>query len=222
MAIDTNVPRSRRALLAGGIGGLAAFVASALGRPLPARAGTDGDVVLGATNRASATTIVEVGDLQGYPPAPMYPIGIYGRAGTPGLSAAGVYGWSYSGTGVVGHSVESSGVLGVSSAAVAVRASTETGIGLFGSATTGYALSTVGRIAFRKASGIVLLPVGQTSVTVSPGLDITSSTFAFLTPMGNLAGRDLWYTTDKTANTITIRISKAHIGGLWVSWLLLW
>lgn len=40
--------RSRRALLAGAIGAAAASVASALGRPTSVRAGTDGDIVLGA------------------------------------------------------------------------------------------------------------------------------------------------------------------------------
>jgi hypothetical protein len=222
MAIDTNVPRSRRALLAGGIGGLAAFVASTLGRPLPAQAGTDGDVVLGATNTASATTIVEVGDLQGYPDAPTYPIGVYGRAGTPGLAAAGVYGWSYTGYGVVGSSIEHDGVRGISPYGVGVRGFSTAGIGVIGGSTSGYALQTSGRLAFQKVSGIARLLVGRTSVTVSVGLDITSSSFVFLSPMANLAGRDLWYTTDKTANTITIRISKAHIGDLWVGWLMLW
>ena len=44
MAIDTNSPRSRRAMLGAGLGALAATVASAIGRPLAARA-TDGDIV---------------------------------------------------------------------------------------------------------------------------------------------------------------------------------
>jgi hypothetical protein len=38
MAIDTTTQRSRRALLLGAVGGLAAFASQALGRPLPARA----------------------------------------------------------------------------------------------------------------------------------------------------------------------------------------
>jgi hypothetical protein len=44
MAIDTNSPRSRRAMLGAGLGALAATVASAIGRPLAARA-TDGEIV---------------------------------------------------------------------------------------------------------------------------------------------------------------------------------
>src|SRR6476660_6444604 len=58
MAIDTKVPPTRRAVLAGGIGGLAALVAAALGRVDPVLAGTDGDVVLGARNDAGAPTTI--------------------------------------------------------------------------------------------------------------------------------------------------------------------
>ena len=41
---------SRRALLAGALGGLGAWAASAIGRTSPVRAGVDGDVVLGGMN----------------------------------------------------------------------------------------------------------------------------------------------------------------------------
>jgi hypothetical protein len=48
--------RTRRAALGAILGGVAATVASALGRPDIARAGQDGDVVLGAANLASTET----------------------------------------------------------------------------------------------------------------------------------------------------------------------
>ncbi len=50
---------SRRALLGAALGAAAATVASALGRPIAVRAGVDGDVVLGTTNTASTTTLVQ-------------------------------------------------------------------------------------------------------------------------------------------------------------------
>ena len=59
MALETAAPRTRRAILAGAFGGLAAWAASALGRPEAARAGSDGDVVLGATNTETATTKIQ-------------------------------------------------------------------------------------------------------------------------------------------------------------------
>ena len=50
---------SRRALLAGVTGGGAAFAASALARPEQAKAGTDGDVVLGGQNTATQATVIQ-------------------------------------------------------------------------------------------------------------------------------------------------------------------
>jgi len=50
---------SRRALLAGVTGGIAAFAASALARPEQAKAGTDGDVVLGGQNTATKATVIQ-------------------------------------------------------------------------------------------------------------------------------------------------------------------
>jgi hypothetical protein len=56
MAIKTEGHSSRRTVLGAGLGGLAALVAQALGRPAPVRAGVDGDVILGSPNAASSTT----------------------------------------------------------------------------------------------------------------------------------------------------------------------
>lgn len=58
MALDTTGPRSRRAILAAAVGGLAAVAANALGRPSDALAGVDGDVVLGQTNTATTPTLI--------------------------------------------------------------------------------------------------------------------------------------------------------------------
>ena len=52
--------RSRRALLAGVLGGIGAWAASAVGRARPAHAGVDGDVVLGAANTTATTTRITV------------------------------------------------------------------------------------------------------------------------------------------------------------------
>jgi hypothetical protein len=58
MSIDTTVRRSRRAVLAAAAGAVAATAASAISRPAGVRAGTDGDVVLGAENTANTPTIL--------------------------------------------------------------------------------------------------------------------------------------------------------------------
>ena len=56
MATTTEHNSSRRALLAAGLGGLAATVAQSIGQPALVRAGVDGDVILGVANSASSTT----------------------------------------------------------------------------------------------------------------------------------------------------------------------
>ena len=55
---EINLPRTRRALLGGLVGGLGAWVAAALSKAPPVRAGVDGDVVLGTTNTAASPTTI--------------------------------------------------------------------------------------------------------------------------------------------------------------------
>ncbi len=101
MAIDTASPRSRRALLAAGLGAVAATVASAVGRPASALANDPYDVVLGATNTSDTTTRIN-----------------YNGSGTSfrtaSTSGVGLHGDSYLNTGVIGTSNSSAGVLGTS------------------------------------------------------------------------------------------------------------
>lgn len=56
MAIDTTTPRSRRALLAAAIGGLAAAAAGSLGRAAPVHAANNDFLVIGANNTATQGT----------------------------------------------------------------------------------------------------------------------------------------------------------------------
>ncbi len=61
MAIDSVSPRSRRAVLGAALGAGAATIASALGRPLPARA-VDGQAVLvGGEYTATSITKLDTG-----------------------------------------------------------------------------------------------------------------------------------------------------------------
>jgi hypothetical protein len=69
MAIDTRAPRSRRALLAAGLGGLGATVLQAIGRPRPAAAAAGDPLVLGSSSNTTdqATTTAYTGaDLTGF------------------------------------------------------------------------------------------------------------------------------------------------------------
>ena len=67
MTVDTAAPRSRRAILAASLGGAAALVASALGKPLPADAANGDTVTVGSDLSGTATTrITATGDNAGF------------------------------------------------------------------------------------------------------------------------------------------------------------
>lgn len=157
----TSIPRTRRALLAGGLGGLVGVVASAFGRPTPARAGSDGDVVLMAENQGW-TTIHNGGPDTGSTAitgSSENGTGVYGLTTTGRVAAVagvnanghlGVLGWSKAPgeawgtaatkTGVYGKANQdatSVGVTGWSNAGSGVAGFSLTGHGLHGHASGG-------------------------------------------------------------------------------------
>ena len=115
MAIDTASPRSRRALLAAGLGAGVATVASAIGRPLPANA-TDGDpMVVGGEYVSTSVTKID--------------------AGSSGATA--LWGISTLGSGVLGQSTSGYGIYGTSNSGAGVVATANTGDGVYGSSGSG-------------------------------------------------------------------------------------
>jgi hypothetical protein len=68
---------------------------------------------------------------------------------------------------------------------------------------------------------VATLTAGSTSKTITPGVDITSSSFVLLTPKVNIGSRALWFTTDATNNRFTIHMSSSRPSGTAVAWLLL-
>ncbi len=105
MSLDQDTMRPRRAVLGAALGLGAATVASALGHPELVRAGTDGDVVLGGQNDATAVTTIVVSATQ----APAF------RAEC--LTGPGVHGLSQGGPAVLGEGITGTtqpGVLGIS------------------------------------------------------------------------------------------------------------
>ena len=130
MAIDSLIPRSRRSLLAGALGGAGALVASALGRPLQAEAVSS--VQLDGPNAASGTTAITSGAdvntfvvtnnaagvaVKGIGTAASGMLassdGYFGiEATTASADTAGALGWSVAnGTGLLGFSSGVSGVV---------------------------------------------------------------------------------------------------------------
>src|SRR5262245_47631815 len=119
MTVDTATPRSRRAILAASLGGAAALVANALGRPLPAEAANGDTMHVGGEYTSTAVTYIEnsaSGDpgiaFWGASPAS---VGVYGSSsatsGVVGEGPEGVHG--YGGTiGVQGEAASGDGVVG--------------------------------------------------------------------------------------------------------------
>jgi len=119
MAVDTSINRSRRAILMGALGGVAAAVATAVGRATPVSA-ADGDIVhVGQHYSASGTTVIH---------ASGYADGFYGSS----QSATGIYGTSDSGIGVSGGSNSGYGVKGYSGDSYGVNGSSGTSAGVYG------------------------------------------------------------------------------------------
>ena len=118
---------------------------------------------------------------------------------------------SSSGVGLTGSSFSSHGVDGTSTQGVGVYAS---------AGVAGFALETSGRLRFG-TSGLATISGGSTSNVLDPGVDVTATSFVLLTPMANIGSRNLWFTRDTAANTITIRISSPRPSPTRVSWLLL-
>jgi hypothetical protein len=113
MALDLTIQRSRRALLAAAAGAASAFVAQALGRPLPARAADGQAVLVGGEYTSTSATIITNStndDLVLYGWNKQGGHGVRGNSG----SGFGLYGTSGTGTGVFGTSVSSVAIHGVS------------------------------------------------------------------------------------------------------------
>ena len=137
MSAESTVPRTRRAILFGALGGFAATAASIVHAPIT-RAGVDGDVVLDGTNAGAGTTEIDGGAatvfkvagsgiaieasvaagpsagpaVAGLGPGSIDPLtnfatGVYGSA-----TDAGVFGQTGDGFGVFGHSDSVDGVYG--------------------------------------------------------------------------------------------------------------
>ena len=69
-------------------------------------------------------------------------------------------------------------------------------------------------------SGVATIAAGNVSVAVSPGVNVTASSFVLLTPQANIGSRGLWYTTNPSAETITIHISSSRTSATKIAWLL--
>jgi hypothetical protein len=217
---ESNSP-SRRAMLAGALGGLGALVVSAIGRASPVQAANGDPVLMGFVNEATGNTIVSTTGVRAL-------VGIssstgadtvFGQATAPTGEAWGVRGESSStgGSGVVGKGLANSGL----SYGVQGHSNSSSGVGVYArNDSTGLALQTSGRTKF-STSGVAVMVAGATSKKVIPSVNVTSSSFVLLTPKTNIGSRALWFTTSAADNYFTIRMSSPRSSTTRVAWLLL-
>ena len=144
--------RSRRAILGGGVGVLVGLVAAAFGRPQIVDAGSDGDVVLGATQGAPTTTQIISSTLIAFTGP------VFRADATLGNATAGVVGSVGPGSssiqpstpgGVVGispinSSTNAPGVVGEGLMTVGVKGSSGFSTGVFGTSQSGTAPAIFG------------------------------------------------------------------------------
>ena len=160
MVLEAGERRSRRALLAGALGGAAALVGAALAGPLDAAAADGDPVEIGAVNNGSTTTIVK---------APV--TGFIGQTTAASGKRAGVLGTAPPGDG--------RGVMGKGPIGVLGQTGSPTGIGVLGSAAGGNAFAILGTntaasgnaIAIKGLSQHGTAIVGETASTIDAGVE---------------------------------------------------
>jgi hypothetical protein len=125
--------------------------------------------------------------------------------------------------GVSGFSASATAVAGDSLSGIGISASASTGIALQAGASDpkGKALVISGRIRVDGVSGVATIPAGTTSNTFTPGVDLVNTSFVLLTPKANIGSRALWFSTNTTADTITIHMSPSRPKRTNVAWLLI-
>ena len=224
MAVDTDRMRSRRALLIGGAGGVAALAAQAFGRAPQVNAVQGQPVIAGQVNTATALTEVDntggdhglIGRSRGSEFAGLWGINQsangLGVRGNGGPGGTGVKGLNQGSTGIGVHGIHSgtgSAVYGeATGSGVAVNGDTVNGIGVRANSTNGTALAVLGRARFSN-SGKVSFVQGQSLHTVH-GYPVEADTIVVATIQGNVAGTWVRGVSVSTANdTFTIRLNKA-------------
>lgn len=226
MAIDTNSPRTRRNLLAAGLGGLAATVATAIGRPNGVSAANGDPVLAGQANSATAPTSLTnaTGNQVG--------LGVTSGATDQFVSTA-VEGFSESGTGIAGVTSDGMGVWGegywgvYGAGAAGVVGDTDAGtgvlgwtgaaeaplppgkVGVFAGAENGRHALLVSGVARFSRSGRVNVGPNKSSVTVLVGGGISTNSFGFATLQTNRTGVYVQAVVPRTTDsTITIYLNK--------------
>ena len=94
---------------------------------------------------------------------------------------------------------------------------------MLGEATTGYALQTVGRVRLDKSAGLATIASGSSTVTVTPGIHLTTTSAVIATLQSNAGGATAVkrVAVNATNNTFTIYLTANSSALVKVAWLVL-
>jgi hypothetical protein len=166
--------RSRRALLAGAVGGAAAFALQALARPKAARAEGEAMVVGGDYLTATSETFL-ANETNG--------ANVFGAESAAGGTA--LRGVSHSGFAIQGQSNSSYGVYASSNSGTGVYGATGTGTGVFGSSASSTQPATAGRAT---QSGTGVLGFSTTSAFALPAAKAKTGVYGYAAQDSNANG----------------------------------
>jgi hypothetical protein len=208
--------RSRRGLLATGVGVVSLAAAETVGRAAPAQASNGQPVLLGVTNDATAVTEIYATSSSGIGQAKLgvpdsgaglvgigTSVGVSGQ-GDDGTNAYGVQGVAYnSGTGVIG---------------VAGAPAIGEGVGVTAQHTSGgTALQVIGKAAFSR-SGTLTIKAGDSAVTLT-GVALTAASMILATLQNDVPGVYVQSAVpDVSEGSFTIHLSKAVPTSTTVAW----
>jgi hypothetical protein len=224
--------RTRRQLLAGGTGALAAVLtAEALVRPAPAAATNGDNVILGQNNTETRTTNISnsTGDIVLVGASTGSGTGLLGTtASGSGSGVAGIN--SGAGNGVFGnvHNSGASGVYGQNdgtgfgvagraAAGVGTLGDSAGGVGVWASSQHGTALKVTGTAQFSR-SGVLTIAAGKSSATQT-GVKLTPASLVLATVQQD--GPGVWVRSavpNVATSSFTVHLSKAVPARTRVAW----
>lgn len=132
-------------------------------------------------------------------------------------------GVSPAGRGVQGETTSGFGVRAAATTGYGVYVTTTSGTGGYfgtGGLKTGTALRTVGRVRFDNSVGIATIALGASSVTVTPGIDLTATSAVVATLQGSAGGTTSvrYLTVNATTDTFTIYLTAKTTAAVKVAW----
>ena len=158
----------------------------------------------------------------GASPVPPPKTGVYGYAAQD-AAATGVRGQSTVGRGLFASATSGTGAYGYATSGIGTRGYAATGTALYASTSgpkVGTAFRAIGKVKLDNCVGVATFASGTNSVTVTPGIDLVSTSAVVATLMGNPGGTTTVQrvSVDATADTITIYLTANATAAVKVAW----